>query len=279
MHPNEDFIKSTIFFFPCNQRSNLLRFINHLRAAFAGSPAGNSVCRCQGVELFSLFHLLRRLTKRHRHRHRVHLKQDHAAYFSRCCSLRYTWFFFGAPSLTIALMQSLIPGRRAAVANLENRFLIAFKHVCDYLYKCSVVVLVPPREISQHYTAIKCKCPETNQLWNASRRPTSSFKALPRAALAGRCILINLANMWLVVQILNVAHTHLVINSCSKDSLFASPRNNDFYRTLILRERVICLKNNDLLYECVYLLLVYFWLINKNLLFKFDYNCEKSWVK
>lgn len=55
---------------------------NHLRAAFAGTPTGNGVRRREGVKLLTLLHLLRRLTKRHRHRHRVHFKQDHAAYLS-----------------------------------------------------------------------------------------------------------------------------------------------------------------------------------------------------
>lgn len=48
--------------------------LNHLRATFPRAPARDSVRRCQGVQLLPLLHLFRRLTKRHRHRHRVHLK-------------------------------------------------------------------------------------------------------------------------------------------------------------------------------------------------------------
>lgn len=75
---------------------------NHLGAALPGTPTGDSVRRCQGVELLPLLHLLRRLTKRHRHRHRVHLKQNRAAYFFR--------IFLGGPA-TSRLTHLHFPGR------------------------------------------------------------------------------------------------------------------------------------------------------------------------
>ena len=52
----------------------------YLGATFPRTLAGHGVKRRQCVQLLPLLHLLRRLTKRHRHRHRVHFKQHRTDY-------------------------------------------------------------------------------------------------------------------------------------------------------------------------------------------------------
>lgn len=103
--------------------------LNHLRAAFPGTPARDSVRRCQGVELLPLLHLLRRLTKRHRHRHRVHLKQDRAAYFSGFSSAGHlpinTLHFRRSPTDTAQSPRArkIAPQSRAIISLIREQLL------------------------------------------------------------------------------------------------------------------------------------------------------------
>lgn len=60
----------TIFLGLTSPRINL----DYLRAAFPRTPTRDSVRWCQSVKFLPLLHLLHRLTKRHCHCHRVHLK-------------------------------------------------------------------------------------------------------------------------------------------------------------------------------------------------------------
>ena len=86
--------------FPAGKNFSLVRERRdtYLRATFPGTAAGNRVRRCQGIELLSFLHLLRRLTKWHCHRYRVHLKlEQHRTAYLRFVSrelVAYTTFIF-----------------------------------------------------------------------------------------------------------------------------------------------------------------------------------------
>lgn len=84
----------------------------YLGATFSGTSAGDSVRRRQGVELLPFLHLLRRLTKRHCHRHRVHFKQHRTAYLR---------FVSREPSLILSLSVLHLLSSQARCTRVDYR--------------------------------------------------------------------------------------------------------------------------------------------------------------